>query len=234
MSSFRRINAIFKRQIKDTLKNKTVLIQFVMFPLLTVIMANAINMGNMPENFFVNLFATMFIGMAPLMSMTAIMSEEKEKNTLRILLMSNVNAVEYLIGVGLYIIILCLAGSCVIASQGDFATVEFVKFIGIMLIGIVISTLVGAVIGICSKNQMSATSLSMSLMMIFSFLPMIASFNQSIGKVSKFIYSQQISNMLESVAKKSVNSQSLIILSVNFAIVVLVFLISFRKKGLVA
>lgn len=197
MSGLRRIRAIFNRQVKDTLKNKTVLIQFIMFPVLTVIMASAVDLGDMPENFFVNLFATMYIGMAPLTSMATIMSEEKEKNTLRVLLMSNVNAFEYLIGVGLYIVILCAAGSCIIASQGHFNGREFAIFVGIMLIGILISTVIGAVIGILSKNQMSATSLSVPLMMIFAFLPMIASFNKSVGKVSKFIYSQQIDNLIE-------------------------------------
>ena len=34
----RNIGIIFKKQIKDTFKNKTVLIQFVMFPAMTLIM----------------------------------------------------------------------------------------------------------------------------------------------------------------------------------------------------
>ena len=72
------IIAIFKKQLKDTLKNKAVLIQFVMFPIMTLIMNNAVKMQDMPENFFVNLFATMYIGMVPLTSMASIISEEKE------------------------------------------------------------------------------------------------------------------------------------------------------------
>ncbi len=75
----RNVSAIFRKQLKDTLKNKTVLIQFIMFPVLTLIMNNAIRIDGMPENFFVNLFATMYIGMAPLTSMAAIIAEEKEK-----------------------------------------------------------------------------------------------------------------------------------------------------------
>ena len=77
--SARRTFAILKKQIKDTLKNKTILLQFVMFPLLTVIMANNIELTSMPENFFVILFGTMYIGMAPLISMSSIISEEKKE-----------------------------------------------------------------------------------------------------------------------------------------------------------
>ena len=43
---------ILKKQFKDTFKNKSILIQFVMFPLLAVIMTNAISLENMPANFF--------------------------------------------------------------------------------------------------------------------------------------------------------------------------------------
>ena len=52
---------ILKKQFKDTFKNKSILIQFVMFPLLAVIMTNAISLENMPVNFFGTLFASMYV-----------------------------------------------------------------------------------------------------------------------------------------------------------------------------
>ena len=39
----RKIYAVWKKQVKDTLKNKVILIQFVMFPLLTAVMQNTID-----------------------------------------------------------------------------------------------------------------------------------------------------------------------------------------------
>ena len=78
---------IIQKQLLDTLKNKPILIQFILFPLFSIIMTYAIQIQEMPENFFVNLFATMYIGMAPLVSISAIISEEKEKNSLSVLLL---------------------------------------------------------------------------------------------------------------------------------------------------
>ena len=46
--------AIFKKQVKETWKNKTIFIQFIMFPILTVIMNHVIQIEGMPKNFFVN------------------------------------------------------------------------------------------------------------------------------------------------------------------------------------
>lgn len=53
----RNIIIIIKKQLKDTLKNKTILIQFILFPLMTLIMENAITLDGMPELFFTKLFS---------------------------------------------------------------------------------------------------------------------------------------------------------------------------------
>ena len=108
------VRAILWKQIKDTLKNKETLIQFVMFPVITVIMENAIHIEGMPEHYFANLFAVMYMGMAPLTSIAAVIAEEKEKNTLRVLRLSNVKALEYLLGNAIYIWSVCMLGSLVI------------------------------------------------------------------------------------------------------------------------
>ena len=49
------IFVIMKKQFRDTLKNKTILIQFLMFPMLTLVMENAIHIKDMPEHFSSNL-----------------------------------------------------------------------------------------------------------------------------------------------------------------------------------
>jgi hypothetical protein len=230
--SARRTFAILKKQIKDTLKNKTILLQFVMFPLLTVIMANNIELTSMPENFFVILFGTMYIGMAPLISMSSIISEEKEYNTLRVLLMSNVKAAEYLIGISSYVIFLCTLGTIVIGLQANYNHTELAFFTITMVIGIIISTLIGAVVGVYSKNQMTATSISVPFMVVFSFMPMLAFFNEKISKISKYIYSQQINDWISNLSNLKITNESMIILAVNFLIAMILFILFYRKKGL--
>ena len=117
---------IIKKQIKDTLKNKTVLIQFVMFPVLTLIFENAINIPDMPELFFTKLFSVMYMGMAPLVAVASIIAEEKEKNTLRVLTMANVKAWEYLAGIGIYVWTICMAGAGVMATTLSFCSLYWV------------------------------------------------------------------------------------------------------------
>ena len=72
---------ILKKQLTDTIKNKTVLLQFILFPVMSLIMENLIHMDGMPEHYFMILFSIMYIGMAPLTATAAIIAEEKEKLT---------------------------------------------------------------------------------------------------------------------------------------------------------
>ena len=228
----RRITAIFNKQIKDTLKNKTVLIQFVMFPVLSLIMQSAIKVEGMPKNYFVILFATMYIGMAPLTTMAAILSEEKEKNTLRVLLMSNVKPAEYLIGVGTYIFLLCMLGAVVFGVVGQYHGKEMLQFMAIMGCGVLTSMLIGAAIGTWCKNQMSATSITVPVMLIFAFLPMLGMFNETIGKVSEFVYSGQINNLMNAIGALAIGAKQLAVIVVNIGAVIVLFLMAYQRCGL--
>ncbi len=228
----RNVLAVFKKQLKDTLKNKTVLIQFLMFPILTVIMNNAVKMEGMPENFFVNLFAVMYIGMAPLTSMAAIVSEEKEKDTLRVLLMSKVSPCEYLLGVGSYVFFICMAGGAAFCIEGKYRGREAVIFLAVMAAGILCSLFVGAAIGTWSRNQMMATSVTVPVMMVFSFLPMLSMFNTAVAKAAKFLYSEQVSRMMNQLHDFHPDGAGMVIIAVNMLIAAGLFAAAFRKCGL--
>ena len=224
--------AVFLKQVKETFKNKAILIQFVMFPCMTIIMENAVEMEGMPEHFFVKLFSVMFAGMAPLVCMSSIISEEKEKNTLRALLMCNVKPFEYLAGVGTYVFLVCMAGAGVFGWCGGYTGAELGAFLLIMAVGILLSQLTGAVIGVWSKDQMAATSMMVPVMMVFSFLPMLAMFNESIKRVAEVFYSQQLNILINNLGTAPVETKSIIVIGANFLVAVGAFCIAFKKKGL--
>lgn len=224
------ISAVFLKQIRETLKNKPILIQFLMFPVLAAVMENAVKIEGMPEHFFAKLFAVMFVGMAPLTCMSSVISEEKEKNTLRVLMMSNVKPVQYLFGIGSYIWIMCMAGSAVFAVLCEFKGAEIIRFMLIMAVGIILSMFVGAVIGIAAANQMSSVSVTLPVMMIFSFLPMLSIFNETIEKIAGVTYTQQISLLINNNFENM--NEGIIVIAINFVLAALLFFIAYRKKGM--
>ena len=226
------IRVILWKQIKDTVKNKTILIQFIMFPILTVIMENAIEIQGMPEHYFALLFGVMYVGMAPLVSMASIISEEKGSNTLRVLLMSNVKPMEYLLGVGAYIWGICMLGALVIGIAGKYSKTVLIGFVLILGVGILVSILIGAAIGTWSKNPMMATSISMPVMMIFSFLPMLSMFNETIAKFAKITYSQQINLLLGQVENVQIGWEPVAVIGGNILVAAVLFVVAYRRSGL--
>ena len=224
------ISTVFLKQIRETLKNKPILIQFLMLPVLAVIMENAVKIEDMPEHFFAKLFAVMFVGMAPLTCMSSVISEEKEKNTLRVLMMSNVKPVQYLIGIGSYIWIMCMAGAAVFAVLCEYEGAKIAEFMLIMAVGIILSILVGAVIGIAAENQMTSVSVTLPIMMVFSFLPMLSMFNETIKKVAGVTYTQQISLLVNNNFEGM--SEGVIVIAINFVLAAVLFFLAYRKKGM--
>ncbi len=226
----RNIIVIIKKQLRDTVKNKTILIQFILFPIMTLIMENLVKIDDMPEGFFVKMFAVMYIGMAPLTAAAAVISEEKEKNTLRVLMMADMKPWQYLIGVGVYIWTICMLGaalmsSCIKASDRPF-------FMAVMGMGFIISTAAGSCIGILSKNQMMATSLNLPCMMVLSFAPMLSMFNESIKKFSAVFYTQQLKLVFDGMSFKSFSESGIAVLFANAVICAIIFVAAYRKRGL--
>lgn len=223
------IYAILWKQLKDTLKNKEVLIQYVMFPVLTIIMENAVKLEGMPEHFFANLFAGMYLGMAPLTSIATVISEEKEKNTLRVLQMSNVRAMEYLFGNSVYIWGVCMVGSLVMGIAGGYSGRGLVLFMLLMALGHMLSMLVGAAIGVSSKSQMAATALTMPVMMVLAFLPMLSMFNTTIAKIAKLVYSQQLFLLMNQLEAPKLTTENVMILVANVLVAIVAFVFAYKK-----
>ena len=224
--------AIFKKQILDTRKNRAVLIQFILFPIMTIVMSNAVKVDDMPEFFYLKLFGIMYMAMAPITSVSAIISEEKEKGTLRALMMSNVSPASYLIGVGLYDFFACFWGSMLMSLACGLTGEMWRGYMGVMMLGLPISIFLVAAIGIMAKDQMSATSLSVPIMCVFTFLPMMAQFNDTIAKVAKFFYTQQLYLALEDLNHVKIDTEGILIVLCNAVLILGFFILAFRKEGM--
>ena len=226
------ILAIYKKQNKDTLKNKAILLQFIIFPVMALILEYGVDIPGMQENYFMTLFAVMFLGMAPLTAMSSLLSEEKETRTLRMLYMAGVTPAEYMLGAGGSLLFISLLGSLAFGAIGGLWGWELIRFLGIMLWGILISFLIGGVIGLTTKNQSSATSVTVPVMMVCSFLPMLSMFNDTIAAVSKFTYTGQVHRLISGLqGPESAGAFPVVVLGANTLIAALLFLWAYRRNS---
>ena len=229
MKTINHICAIFIKQIKDSLKNRLVLVVFFMFPILALVFKEIVS--EVELDFILPSFMTMNTVMVPIIFMSSIVSEEKEKKTLRMLIMSNVKAWEYLIGVGFCVFLLALISNCVFLFIILLFDREIVTFIVSSIIGIILSLLIGSILAILSKNQMSVGPITAPVSMIIGLLPMFSAMNSELEKIAKDIYSYYVRQMF--VTRELENSvNSWLILLINFLVLSLVFAIFYRIKGL--
>jgi len=228
----RSAKAVFLKQWRDTLKNRMILLQFMMMPILAFIMTELVAKpsGDIPDGMFVMMFAAMFVGMAPLTTTAGAIAEDRERKSLRFLVMAGVKQHEYLLGVGGFVLLVCSVVSVLMGLISGYHSMELVKFILLMILGSATSILLGAAIGIFSKNQQTATAISVPVFMVFAFFPMIAQFNETVEKAASILYTQQINAMIYDLSGPGVKPMLIII--ANLAAFVVLFALAYKKKGL--
>jgi len=224
--------AIFIKQVRDTLKNRMMLVQFIIFPAIAFIMTELVAKPaeDIPDSIFVTMFAAMFAGMTPLMMANSVIAEDKEHKSLRFLVMAGVKPWEYLLGIGGFVLLACSLISVIFGLIGGFSGMDLATFVLALILGSVASVVLGASIGIFSKNQQAATATATPVFMILAFSPMISNFNDTVGNVTSILYTQQVKEIVNNV-DMSLAKPFLTILA-NIAVLLILFVIAYKKKGL--
>ena len=228
----RSAKTIFIKQAKDMFRNPTVLVMFVVFPAVALIMTQLIAKSNddIPNNMFVTMMAAIFAGMGLITSMAGIIAEDIERKSLRFLVMAGVKPQEYLLGTGGFILLAGTVTSVLFALIGDFTITELIKFLTVMILSTVASIVLGASIGILSKNQQAATAISMPIAMILGFAPMIAAFNETVEKATSILYTQQLNVIVNDFSANF--SKAIIVIGVNIVVLLLLFIFAYKTKKL--
>jgi ABC-2 type transport system permease protein len=135
-----------------------------------------------------------------------------------------------LLGVGGFFLLAATVTSVIFALIGGFTATELVKFLIIMVSGTAASILLGATIGMWSKNTQAAGGLAMPFAVIVGFAPMIASFNETVERFAGVLYTQQINVIVNDFEASMV--RPLIVIAANIAVLTVFFVVAYKKKGL--
>lgn len=226
------IIAIWNKQTKETLRNKTVLLPFLLFPLIAFVMNQSVHVEGMPKHFFLYLFSIMYITMAPISVVAAILAEEKEHHTFEIMAMAKVKPYQYLTAILTHTLLICMIGALAFVWMGDFNISQTLHFLFLMGMGCLISLMIGVIIGTWSSSQIMANSLAIPIMMVFSFLPMLAMFNETIRTVARYSYTYIIHTMMFHLTQTKWEPFSLAILILTALIAAILFGFAYRKSPL--
>jgi ABC-2 type transport system permease protein len=226
-----RMRALFVKQALDMIRNKVVLIQFIVFPIVAVVFTQWVAKvsDTITDSMFVTLFAALFVGYTLVTTTAGIIAEDRERKSLRLLVMAGVKPFEYFLGICGVILIVSLLASFVFGIMGGFTGMVFVKFASVMMLGSIASMLLGATVGILSDNQQAAHAVSMTIAMIIGFGPMITMFNTTAAKILSVLYTQQF-NIIANDSTASF-TKTLSVIGANITVLAVLFMFAYRIKG---
>ncbi len=227
------IKSVMYKQLHDTIKNKLVILLIFMYPVLAYIFYFLLKDTPQAINMVIPIFVTMHIIMAPIVCISSIISEEKEKNTLKGLFFSGVKSYEYLLGISSVLLLILIVSLIPYLFILQFKVGQILCFFYFAVIGFLCSLLLGSVIGIISKNQMCVGTISSPLSMFIGLLPMTSMFNTHIDKISKVLYSKRIYDVIYSFMD---NKEIDIIIDtsvciINMFILIIIFSFAYRTSG---
>ncbi|MFX3636564.1 MAG: ABC transporter permease [Candidatus Pristimantibacillus sp.] len=167
--SIKRVSAIIAKDWKDLLKNSYILIT-ILLPLGFAAMLSDVDPSNTS-------MLSMPINIAMVMTgafvQATMMAEEKEKNTLRVLLLSPATTMEIMIGKSFlsFIITLFVAiGSILISGMH---VPELLYFSLMTLLSLIIFIAFGTIIGLISRTVMETSIVGLPILIIFTYGSMI-------------------------------------------------------------
>ncbi|MGE6755417.1 ABC transporter permease [Rossellomorea sp. NPDC071047] len=243
--SIRKIKAIIGMKFQTLLSNTSVMLG----PILALGFVFAIK-NIMPDidvnkegisfstNAFVLSFGIIFnIAIAGISMSSSPLAEEKEKNTLRVLMTSSVNGLEYLIGTLLPpLFILILVNILMIPVSGSsFGEIQFGSYMLMTTVASLISLLIGYIIGILTKNQTQTSLYTMPITLLLTSVPAVKLFKEDLSEILDYTYTGVLTNFANSIFSETGYQWNLTDISILFGwfiICLVIFVYAYKKNGL--
>ncbi|WP_411335834.1 ABC transporter permease [Ruminococcus gauvreauii] len=180
--------------------------------------------------------ALMNITMTGIYCVSAALAEEKEKHTLRALMTSSVNGLEFFLGSLIPVIAMVTVVNAVLVPVVGFRMngVQWAVYISVSLLAAVASGVIGMIFGIFAKNQITAGTLTTPALLVLMMIPMFSGLNAALGKISDFLFTGVMVQIVENMAsgsEKLVNASSIIVIVTEIIAAVVCFLVIYRRNG---
>ncbi|MFC4410387.1 ABC transporter permease [Chungangia koreensis] len=193
--SWKRSYAIARKDFKDISKNLYVSPMFLFPPILAALYSR-MGMDSLFGTYFVFIMAFTMVGT---FMQSALIAEEKEKNTLRVLMLSPASAIDILGGKSLL--------SIVMTSVIVFISAFFLEYSpsGVVIAGILVSIIlyvgIGTIMGLLTKSVVEASVGIMPIMLLFMGLPYLTMYIEKYPFLSVIEYMPH--NLLFTIAENN-------------------------------
>ena len=179
----------------------------------------------------------MTISIIPLNVLANMVAEEKEKHTLRSLMLANVSAADFLLSKAFVALVLMLIDGILIFLVCQEPIGYFVYFLIFYILASLSVLFFGALVGLLSKDQMSAGTLSSPLMIFLMLPPIFSQLNEMIEKIAVIFPTTSFQTLYLQLSTNQpfFNQDTVIAIIVCIVWIILgviAFMYGYKKKGL--
>ena len=165
----------------------------------------------------------------------ASLAEEKEKNTLRTLMTSSVNGLEFFLGSLIPIVLMTEVVNvlCVFIVHMTMNPMQWAAYLAVTTTASVIASVGGMLLGIFAKNQVSASTLTTPVVLVFMMIPMFTGFSETLQKISMFFFTGIAFDAIANISNglPAVDVKGIAVLAAEFILSVILFLVLYRRNG---
>lgn len=234
--SIKRVNALFKKEVKDFGKNVNVSIMCILPIMFSFIYSKLLGSNSSSKSAVIIMCLGINLTLVSSFIIAMLIAEEKEKNTLRTLMLSAVSPWEFLAGKAFITLLI----SVIINVAMFFIVGIQIQYLGkyILLSTLVVISMIeiGAIIGLVSPNQMATGVSGTPVLMIFFILPMFAQVNKTLKTIAEFLPNYNMNLLLHKVfSGESIGTgeaYNIAVILVWIIIAAVVFMCTYAKRGL--
>jgi len=178
----------------------------------------------------------MNVSMTGIYCVCGVLAEEKEKHTLRVLMTSSVNGLEFFIGslVPVIVMMMVVNGILAVVTEVAMDPAKWGAYLLVSLLAALASAVIGMVFGIFSKNQVSAGTVTLPGILILMMVPMFSGLNETIEKISDLLFTGVAANALTALVTgqgSALETKGMLVMIVEIAAAVICFLVVYKKNG---
>ena len=193
-ASMRKVGALISKDFTDLLKNPTMVVSCVLpvgFALIYRFMWADMGVDAQPgaADFMTRMLLTtalcMAVGMVCTLTVVSGIAEEKEKHTLRTLMLANVSAGQIVVARSFVTLVMTTAVEAASFFAAGVPVELFGPYMAIGVAGAFPVLLFALVLGLAARDQMTASLYSVPLVLL-AVLPMMGMTSETVGKVASY------------------------------------------------
>ncbi|GEN45441.1 ABC transporter permease [Alkalibacillus haloalkaliphilus] len=223
----KRVLAIFEKDIKDFFKNTSLIIMPIV-PIFLAIFYNALFDDFIPLFTIFIIIGMVFAGVTSYCIMI-MMAEEKEKNTLRTLMMSPASFLDIIVGKSLVATVMTVLTLLISLLILDFYHIFNIQTILGSVLSLLFFILLGIGIGLFAKSVATASVYIMPIIFIFGFSPMFDLFGLEEGHFVNVIFDNLPVSLLMHTSEDG-SWMALILITIWVVVAYLFALFSYNKN----